>query len=197
MGENEKELLVLRHDLVAFALLVLAGTSACSNSSSSNNGDGGGGDGGNGGCPPYQDPPGTDLTKPVVSLKSDVIPVFQGSCSLSLSCHGAATGGQGKLYLGPKAGMVDTAMLIQALMGPSVEIPSVPYVTPGDPTKSYLMQKMDGDQCLYDSHCTPDPTLMTPTCMDAGQAMPQGSTVLDVATRDKVRRWIAQGAQNN
>jgi hypothetical protein len=147
-------------------------------------------------CPVFQDPAGTDLTKPVTTLKTDVVPIFQSSCSLSTACHGAPGGGPGHLFLGQMGGPVDTAMLAQTLQGHTVEEPAQVYVKPGDPTASYLMNKMDGDQCLYDPDCTMDPTLGT-NCADAGATMPYTSGALPVATRDTVRRWIAQGAQNN
>ena len=45
----------------------------------------------------------------------------------------------------------------------------MPFVTAGDPSKSYLMHKMDGDQCAFDSSCT------NGTC---GVSMPQASPLL-------------------
>jgi hypothetical protein len=65
------------------------------------------------------------------------------------------------------------------------------FVKPGDPAASYLMHKMDGDTCLFQTQCTSTPV---GAC---GDPMPQGNCVLDGATRDTVRAWISQGAQNN
>jgi len=65
----------------------------------------------------------------------------------------------------------------------------MPLVTASDPSKSYLMHKLDGDQCQYNAECSGQ------SCLSL---MPSGGTqLLPVATRDVVRRWIAQGAQNN
>jgi hypothetical protein len=168
--------------------ILFGGLVGCSNSSGSpppaNN------------CPVFQDPAGTDLTQPPTTLKNDVLPVFQASCSLSTACHGAPGGGPGHLFLGQEGSAVDTAMLVQTLLGHTIEEPAQVYVKPGDPTGSYLMNKMDGDQCLYDPNCSMDPTLGT-NCQDAGATMPYTSGELPAATRDVVRKWIAQGAQNN
>jgi hypothetical protein len=178
----------------AFGLAALAlgalGATACSNNSS------GGNDAGSA-CAQFTD--NVDLTTPTVSLKSDVVPIFQASCSLSSSCHGDPnTGGPGGLFLGPMKGQpVDTAKLLVALAASTHEQPRLQYVVPGDPKNSYLMHKMDGDQCLFDAKCTTDQTFNTPICPEAGVAMPQSSGLLDVTTRDTVRRWIAQGAKDN
>ena len=63
------------------------------------------------------------------------------------------------------------------------------FVTPGDPARSYLMHKLDGDQCQFNTLCT---------AADCQHAMPSDLEVLiPVAERDIVRRWIAQGARAN
>ena len=152
---------------------------------------GGSSDGGGGGsCPPYMVPPGTNLTTPVVSFKNDVMRVFNNSCDL-VACHGTQTNPQGGLFLGAEAAMrADAAMVHAGIVGKaSAELPSMPFITAGDPSKSYLMHKMDGDQCAFDNQC------VNKSCQ---ALMPSGgSQVLPVAIRDTVRRWIAQGAANN
>ena len=68
------------------------------------------------------------------------------------------------------------------------------FVTAGDPAQSFLMHKMDGDQCTLIPECMV-PGSYRPNC---GVFMPyQAASILDVAARDVVRRWIGQGAQNN
>jgi hypothetical protein len=62
------------------------------------------------------------------------------------------------------------------------------YVKAGDPSQSFLMRKMDGDQCVLDAQCAG---------MTCQTSMPQNLPLLDVAPRDVVRRWIAQGAADN
>jgi len=141
-----------------------------------------------GACVAYASDPGFDLTTPTMSFKTNVMPVLTASCS-SASCHGVTSGSQGGLFLGAqlKKG-ADFAMVYTSLVGPMAgELGSMPYVTAGDPAKSFVMHKLDGDQCMYTQACT------NHTCNDT---MPRDGQ-LPVETRDIVRRWIAQGALNN
>src|SRR5262245_21502744 len=62
-----------------FALLLLLGLSECSDSTPAV-------------CNAYVVPKETDLTKPEVSLRNDVIPITKPSCGLSTSCHGTPNG---------------------------------------------------------------------------------------------------------
>ena len=147
-------------------------------------------DGGGGSCPAYLVPAGTDLTQPAVSFKNDVMKLFNNNCGLS-TCHGSVTAPEGGLFLGAESAMRSDAAAVHAgLVGHlSSELGSMPFVTASDPSKSYLMHKLDGDQCQYNAQCSGK------SCLSL---MPSGGTqLLPVATRDVVRRWIAQGAQNN
>jgi hypothetical protein len=189
----------------AFAAgIVLAGAlAACGSSSGGGAPDGGGGDSGPV-CPqpvgcPTPTPPATDLTTPTVSFKTDVVPLMQMSCSLSSTCHSTKPpGGPSLLYLG---GSLTTApdpsgILAATVNVKSVELPTMNYVTPGEPTQSYLMLKMDGSFCGLTSMCTSNPL---PMC---GVVMPMAGCALEATNggpnpRDVVRRWIAQGAMDN
>jgi hypothetical protein len=112
------------------------------------------------------------------------MPIFGANCSFS-ACH--ASGATGSLTIGATA--ADATSTRKALVGvPSGELASMPYVTPGKPEQSFLMHKMDGDQCVYDNMCA------SSYC---GLTMPNGVAQLSVPTRDVVRRWIAQGAADN
>ena len=64
------------------------------------------------------------------------------------------------------------AMLVNA---PSVEVPSLRRVSPGNPDSSYLIQKLEGHAAV-------------------GGQMPLGQTPLPQATIDVIRQWIANGA---
>jgi hypothetical protein len=142
---------------------------------------------GDAGCQAYVAPAALDLTAPVVSLRTDLIErVFSKSCAFS-SCHGGTNNNHGILLTG------DAAAMRTALVGAAMEAPTLKLVTPGDPGASFLMHKIDADQCLFTASCTGG---------DCGTAMPQASAAtagpqLDVTLRDLVRRWIAQGAQDN
>ena len=65
-----------------------------------------GGSGGAGGAPDTAcfDYSGFDGMMPVVSFKSDVLPIFQQSCGVSASCHGdPSVPNENRPYLGPNA----------------------------------------------------------------------------------------------
>lgn len=139
-------------------------------------------------CVAYVSPPGTDLTTPVVSFHTDVMPVLTANCA-SASCHGVRDGAQGGLFLGAQLMKgADAAAVFESLVGGmSGQLTSMPYVTAGDPSASYLMHKLDNDQCVFDATCANH---------DCARAMPFDRP-LPPETRDIVRRWIAQGAQAN
>jgi hypothetical protein len=139
-------------------------------------------------CETYVVPAGTDLTKPTVSFEKDVLPIFVQSCAFT-SCHGATSGANNGVTLGSKTQPNDASALRGNIVGVKApELPTMNFATPGDPSQSYLMHKLDGDQCKLDAQCT------KASCQSS---MPQGGDVLPVATRDVVRRWIAQGALAN
>ena len=66
----------------------------------------------------------------------------------------------------------------------------MPLVTAGDPTRSFLMLKMDGTQDTQANACTAG------EMGSCGLSMPYG-TLLDQGTRDRVRAWIAMGASGD
>ena len=134
-------------------------------------------------CGAYVAPAGTDLTQPPVQLQRDVIPILSRSCAF-VSCHGAASGGNNGLYLGTDGARV----LAEAVGKPAGELPTMSYVAPGDPAGSYVMHKIDGDQCTLVARCAGG---------DCGGSMPQGSDLMAIRDRDIVRRWIAQGAKGD
>jgi hypothetical protein len=119
-----------------------------------------------------------------------------------------------------------TAQVYAGLVGASankpIETTCMPFVTPNDPTKSYLMHKLDGDECnLGASCCVPNNVAVTMAEGVAGTVtgtgwcgtfmpyqvslLPAGPacggttdcTVPTTFARDTVRAWIAQGAINN
>lgn len=142
------------------------------------------GESGNGSsCDDYAPPAGFDATTPAVSFSKDVMPIFGQSCAFS-TCHGSTVGTANGVFLGKDAPRVHAALV--GVKGD--ELRAMPLVTPGNPRESYVMRKMDGSQCALDAQCTGG------SCQGS---MPKNEGVLDVATRDIVRRWIAQGAKND
>jgi hypothetical protein len=155
------------------------------------------------GCPapagcPALDPATTELSSPSMSFKNDVFPILQANCATSEACHqglnGSTTPSMSLLYLG---GGVDASPptnpieVYAILLTGSHEAPSLNYVTPSQPEQSFLMLKMDGDMCGL-SDCAIIPASPIP----CGAVMPT-PCALPGSQRDIVRRWIAQGANNN
>jgi hypothetical protein len=133
---------------------------------------------------------------PTRSFKTDVLPIFEQSCSLSASCHGnpnsPTTPSGYQIYLGevnPETKPSDVAKILGLIVGvASPTATNLKIVDAGKPETSFLMMKMDGAIKCASATCT---------FKNCGVTMPQGSTPLPLATRNVVRDWIKQGAQNN
>ena len=151
-----------------------------------------------GGCPAYVST--ANLSTPIVSFGSDVLPIFERACAVGGgSCHGDASAvANARPFLGYFGGD-GGADVMQAVRVGLVGVKSgedlmMNLVTAGDPIRSFLMHKMDGDQCTLIKECMVGASYR-PNC---GVFMPyQAPDLLDVSTRDTVRRWIAQGAAEN
>jgi len=134
-------------------------------------------------CAPYVVPSTEDLMAPVQMFAADVVPLLTAHCA---GCHGTTGSPSGNLFLGATAG--DAGAVYANLVQPSGELAGMPFITPSDPARSFLMHKLDGDQCQYDAMCGGG------SC-DLG--MPMSGGMLSVVDRDTIRRWIAQGAAND
>lgn len=181
--------------LVGAACVALVCAAACASSNKAAPGDGGGGvDAGDEACVPYVST--ANLTTPVVSFNKDVVPIMQLSCAIAGStCHGTPdVVSEQRPYLGNSDGGTDAAEVIEGLINvASTEAPSLKLVVVGSPTTSFLMHKVDWDQCTLATDCASTTTGYT-TC---GAGMPYDGNELDVTARDTIRRWIAQGARND
>jgi hypothetical protein len=147
-------------------------------------------------------------TSATLSFKNDIMPIFRSNCAKPGACHNDTStyskmaAGGGRPYLGTAIDggaetTPDIAMVYAGLMKPSLEYttPSINYITPCDPTKSFIMLKMDPSFSTIDaSHCAHGD--FAGIC---GLPMPSDLTTgsLPQATRDMVRNWISQGAMNN
>lgn len=167
-----------------FALALTSSLCACGSDDS-------GGGGGGGDCPtPSADP----------SFETEVLPLTRRACGLSGSCHGAQTGSQADLYLGPamKEDPPDAAArtaIIAAMVGqPSMTAPTMNLVTASDPSQSFLMHKMDDTHRDLGLTCN---ELVSGLDHPCGDSMPQGGEILCKGERDLVRNWIQQGAKDN
>jgi hypothetical protein len=136
-------------------------------------------------CEAYVVPQTQDLSMPTRSFTTDVMPIFTSKC---VNCHGTTNPTpSGNLFLG-KSGN-DAAAVYAGIVGVSSgEYASMDFVATADPTRSFLMHKLDGDQCVYDSMCGGGSCQL---------AMPMSGGALSQVERDTIREWIFQGAPNN
>lgn len=134
-------------------------------------------------CVAHNAPEPAALSSPPASFETDVAPVLAKSCAFS-SCHGSRGPTNRGIFLNTSK-PEDFAAVKAALRGPSRAAPTMAYVAPGDPDKSFLMHKLDGDQCIVADSCNGG---------DCGKSMPEGNALLPETSRDAIRRWIAQGA---
>jgi hypothetical protein len=152
------------------------------------------------------------------------MPIFGGSCIFS-SCHDQSSKKAGLVLGDPKSfGLdggscfdtsakwgcripepIDPVLLREvrdSLLAPSttVKSPVVPRVTPGDPTESFLLDKVTGTQNDrgYTQCQNQDPRgVSADTC---GDVMPLGNADFCAARPDKViaiAQWIRDGALEN
>ncbi len=143
-----------------------------------------------------------DGTSPTVQFKADVLPIFRQSCGLSASCHQAENPPlPAEHFLGPSVSMpAPTAMQIEEILSgivgvKSVDEPDMDVVAPGDPAHSFMMYKLDGDPSNLDGlTCSKLKCAAGMTCL---LSMPSGGPQLPTDERDRIRRWIAQGAKND
>lgn len=92
--------------------------------------------------------------------------VFTPICT---TCHAGASA--------PLGLRLDEANSYAAIVNaPSVEVPALRRVRPGDPDASYLIQKIEGRAAV-------------------GGRMPLGQSALPQATIDVIKQWITDGAQ--
>jgi hypothetical protein len=188
---------------VASASLLAAACSSPSGAASADGGDGGG-------CTLYESD--ADLTAPVVSFETDVLPIFEKTCGIGTTCHGgdpAMAASLRGVFLGcvPDASASckvtgDPGPQVYAgLVGPDASTPleetCLPFVKVGNSTESYLMHKLDGDLCAVPCCTGSNAAAAAVGEMGCGSVMPYLEAVLPSASRDTIRRWIDQGAKEN
>jgi hypothetical protein len=107
-----------------------------------------------------------------VSFKNDIAPLLETACSAA-GCHSGAK---------PKEGLaLQASVAYSELVGVAASQcgGTRKLVAPGDPSASYLMQKLLGVDI-----CT-------------GTQMPKAGQTLPKAQLDSIGAWICAGAQNN
>jgi len=142
-------------------------------------------------CAPYVSD--ASLASPVL-FSADIVPIFQTNCATAGgTCHGDP---DSYPRLGAVDGGIDAAVVLGSIVGmTSAEDPTMAFVTAGDPEHSYLMHKLDGDQCTLASECAA--SMFSDDFPNCGSTMPFLSPRLPDGTRDEVRAWIQQGAQGD
>ncbi|HEX4341624.1 MAG TPA: hypothetical protein VH062_37195 [Polyangiaceae bacterium] len=127
-----------------------------------------------------------------VSFTGDLMPFFAVTCAFG-GCHDGKTREAG-LYLGPNIseGPADEATsreVHDSLVAAATTTPDLPRVTPHEPSKSFVMLKVQGCQ-----------NALGLSCMDAirglpcGARMPYLSDPLAPEKRAMLARWITDGA---
>jgi hypothetical protein len=200
--------------LTASICLGLATLTACGGSGGT--GAGGSGGGASDDCFDYTG----FVTTPAVSFSADVLPIFSNSCGISAVCHGCTdsptcTDSGIKPYLGPAVGSaaatpsqiatifseaVGQPSILQASLLDSSMVgnPGMMIIAPGDPAQSFMMYKLDGDPNATNPEAQVScSTLKCAAGMTCGESMPSSGPQLPLASRNIIRRWIAQGAKND
>jgi hypothetical protein len=109
-----------------------------------------------------------EQTPLVPELQSIQNNVFTPTCA---TCHSGSSA--------PLGFRLDAASAYSMLVNtPSVEVPALRRVLPGNPDQSYLIQKLEGHAAV-------------------GAQMPLGQPPLPQATINVIRQWIADGAQQS
>jgi hypothetical protein len=91
------------------------------------------------------------------------------------------------IYVGAQGDTSNASEIRTGLLSPARSSQtSMPFVTPGNTTESYLLRKLEGDFCGVD--CKGG---------DCGARMPKNSDPLEAAQMGVIQSWIANGAPDN
>ncbi len=115
------------------------------------------------------------------SFRRDVVPIFAQSCA-SQSCHGDPQNNLGVHFL-PS----DPDATYAELQRESATAKGAKLVVAGDPSKSFLFAKINGDEGDYTAMCAMN---------SCGETMPPGTKIPSVQ-RDTIQQWILEGATND
>jgi hypothetical protein len=121
------------------------------------------------------------LTKSTPQFRKDIIPILDKFCATS-ACHATE-----ERNLGITLKIADPAAVYAELKKESPTAKGTPFVTPGDPKKSFLQAKIDGNQADFEASCL---------LLGCGEIMPPGSK-LTTSQRDTFRAWITAGAKDD
>ncbi|GAC1562797.1 MAG: hypothetical protein NVS3B10_20010 [Polyangiales bacterium] len=120
-----------------------------------------------------------DSRNPYPSFKDDVVPIIQMSCALT-ACHASKESNLG-IFLA-----YDPVQLYAELQKTS-PTSMTPFVVPGDPSKSYVVLKLEGMQSVEAAKCAN---------MTCGTVMPPDAPLPDAKIK-VFKDWITAGAKND
>jgi hypothetical protein len=125
-----------------------------------------------------------------VTFDTAVMPLLQANCAQANTCH--TKGSPFPPSLGFLGANTITAMEIKAgIVGQkSTEVPSMNYVTAGDPQNSYLMRKVEEANPGCGLTCMSIASMP----MGCSTQMPNGGMPLSATDQNAIRAWIKQGA---
>lgn len=118
--------------------------------------------------------PGGGTGAPTPTLSADVQPILSASCAVA-GCH---TGTSPAQSMNLSAGQT----LGNTVNVPSLEVPNLARICPGNPDQSYLVHKIQGTQASVGG---------------SGSRMPLGGQPLSQGQINTIRAWVSAGAQNN
>lgn len=150
-------------------------------------------------CSSSDDADPSASTEKTPTYEKDVYPIFQQNCALT-GCHGANVqasnpdaGPPRGVFISPSDKDVTYKKLVNV---DSTFFKGTKLIVPGEPENSLVMRKMDGTQ---------DDLETCPAKGACGTSMPppedladkSGAQLLSEKKRNRVRAWIAAGAENN
>jgi hypothetical protein len=113
-----------------------------------------------------------------VTFAADVQPIFSSSCASS-GCHGSPSSSANPAG---KPMVLESGQAYDNIVGvASAQLPSMPRIMPGDPTRSYLIRKLEGTHVQAGG---------------SGSRMPIGNP-LPPSTIAILRQWVSEGALRN
>ena len=121
------------------------------------------------------------LRQSTPQFRKDIIPILDKFCATS-ECHATE-----EKNLGITLKIAEPAAIYAELKKDSPTAKGTPFVTPGDPKKSFLQAKIDGTQAEFETSCL---------LVGCGETMPPGSK-LTTSQRDAFRAWITAGAKDD
>jgi hypothetical protein len=136
-------------------------------------------------CAAEQDTTKRPVTPPP-KFQADVVPILSTYCALA-ACHSSKESPQ-SFYM-----TTDPKQMYDELMKTSPTCATWSFVVPGNPDKSMVMVKMDGEESSLPNECAS----ARRSEMPPGDPPGSDSQLLVLKLRDVVRAWIKAGAKND